>query len=120
MRKRMSVSGSRAAVEINLDDFERRLRAAGAQPSGQNDPLFELARLVELSKRATGAAAPLRGSAQQHEPVEAMPLRPAFDQGHDDPVEAAPDEALEVEDFHEDELGTVEPDRERRSARLTL
>ena len=44
----MSVSGSRSA-EINLDEFERRLRAAGAQPAGLEDPLFELARLVEGS-----------------------------------------------------------------------
>ena len=120
----MSVSGSRAAVEINLDEFERRLRAAGAQPAGQNDPLYELARLVELSKRPMGAAAPLRGSAQQPEPVEAILLRPAFDEGHDDPgeaaVEAAPDEGPEVEDFHGDEFRAVEPYRERRSARLML
>ncbi len=120
----MSVSGLRAAVEINLDEFERRLRAAGAQPAGQNDPLYELARLVELSKRPMGAAAPLRGSAQQPEPVEAILLRPAFDEGDDDPgeaaVEAAPDEGPEVEDFHEDEFRAVEPYRERRSGRLML
>ncbi len=46
----MSVTGSRAAAEINLDEFERRLRAAGAQPAGSEDPLFELARLVESSR----------------------------------------------------------------------
>ena len=43
----MSVSGSRAADEINLDEFERRLRAAGAQQASAEDPLVELARLVE-------------------------------------------------------------------------
>ncbi len=46
----MSVSGSRAAADFNLDEFERRLRAAGAFPTGAEDPLFELARLVESSK----------------------------------------------------------------------
>ena len=46
----MNASGSRAAAEINLDEFERRLRAAGTQQAGVEDPLSELARLVELSQ----------------------------------------------------------------------
>ena len=45
----MSASGSRAMDEINLDEFERRLRAAGAQQSQTEDPLAELSRLVEFS-----------------------------------------------------------------------
>src|SRR5271154_4120017 len=45
----MSISGSRAMDEINLDEFERRLRAAGAQQSQAEDPLAELSRLVEFS-----------------------------------------------------------------------
>ncbi len=46
----MGVSGSRAAaLDINLDEFEKRLRAAGAQSAGIEDPLSELARLVESS-----------------------------------------------------------------------
>ena len=35
----MNVSGSRAADDINLDEFERRLRAAGAQQASVEDPL---------------------------------------------------------------------------------
>ena len=35
--------------EINLDEFERRLRAAGAQQARAEDPLAELSRLVEFS-----------------------------------------------------------------------
>ena len=45
----MSASGSRAMDEINLDEFERRLRAAGAQQARAEDPLAELSRLVEFS-----------------------------------------------------------------------
>ena len=45
----MGASGSRAMDEINLDEFERRLRAAGAQQAQAEDPLAELSRLVEFS-----------------------------------------------------------------------
>jgi hypothetical protein len=45
----MNVSGPRAADDINLEEFERRLRAAGAQQANVEDPLVELARLVESS-----------------------------------------------------------------------
>ena len=77
----MSVSGSRAAADFNLDEFERRLRAAGAFPTGAEDPLFELARLVESSKpepsspaaaEATKAAEPAR--------LEKGALRPALEE----------------------------------------
>ena len=54
----MSVSGSRAAIEIDLDEFERRLRAAGSQPADLEDPLFELARLVEVFEAGSRSAAP--------------------------------------------------------------
>ena len=47
----MGVSGSRAADDINLEEFERRLRAAGAQQAGVEDPLAELARIVEVFLR---------------------------------------------------------------------
>ena len=45
----MSASQSRVTDEINLDEFERRLRAAGAQQAQVEDPLEELSRLVEFS-----------------------------------------------------------------------
>jgi hypothetical protein len=44
----MSGSNARKVPEINLDEFERRLRAAGAPPSGAEDPLDELTRLVAM------------------------------------------------------------------------
>jgi hypothetical protein len=42
----MSSAKSKAISEINLEEFERRLRAAGAPQAGVEDPLSELTRLV--------------------------------------------------------------------------
>jgi hypothetical protein len=84
----MSVSGPRASDEINLDEFERRLRAAGAQQARAEDPLSELARLVEFSRMgiANGAAPARRGaepvSARANAPtaLERGALRPALEE----------------------------------------
>ena len=76
----MSVSGTRAAVDFNLDEFERRLRTAGSLPTGAEDPLFELARLVEASKSQPAGekgAAPVE--ARQPATLEDAALRPALD-----------------------------------------
>ena len=58
----MGASGSRATDEINLDELERRLRAAGAQQTRAEDPLAELSRLVEFSHMgiANGETPPAR------------------------------------------------------------
>ena len=81
----MSASQSRMD-EINLDEFERRLRAAGAQQAQAEDPLAELSRLVEFSHMgiANGEPAPRRAaettpSAKSLNPVEAEPFRPSLD-----------------------------------------
>jgi SPOR domain len=42
----MSSAKSKAISEVNLEEFERRLRAAGAPQVGVEDPLSELTRLV--------------------------------------------------------------------------
>ncbi len=42
----MTGSTAKIVPEINLDEFERRLRAAGAPAAGAEDPLAELTRLV--------------------------------------------------------------------------
>src|SRR5689334_7633938 len=115
----MSVSGSRAAVEINLDEFERRLRAAGTQPADLNDPLLELARLVESSKRAAGAPAPVRASAQKSSPAEDLMLRPAFDQD-DTGAEAALDEAPDAYDSQDGGAAWARPPSSRRSGRWMI
>ena len=44
-------SNARIVPEINLDEFERRLRSAGAPQEGVEDPLAELTRLVDMISR---------------------------------------------------------------------
>ena len=51
----MTASAARATNDINLDEFERRLRAAGSVHGAAEDPLAELARLVDAVKRGTVA-----------------------------------------------------------------
>ena len=87
----MSVSGSRGADDINLEEFERRLRAAGAQQANVEDPLFELARLVESSYSgsssgeisARSASGPEKVSAESARSLETAALRPAIDETED-------------------------------------
>ncbi len=84
----MNVSGSRSAEDINLEEFERRLRAAGAQQANFEDPLLELARLVDssvsgLSGRepsARPASDPNKESAESARPIDIDALRPAIDE----------------------------------------
>ena len=83
----MSVSGSRAGDEINLEEFERRLRAAGAQQARAEDPLAELSRLVEFSHfgisnggtSARRGAEPAVAPAQPSSSIENEALRPTLD-----------------------------------------
>jgi hypothetical protein len=81
--------------EINLDEFERRLRAAGAQQARAEDPLAELSRLVEFSHMgisngetpARRAAEPAAARAQPLTAIETQTLRPTLD---DEVEELAP------------------------------
>jgi hypothetical protein len=97
----MSVSGSRAAADFNLDEFERRLRAAGSFPTGAEDPLFELARLVESSKSEPSrraAAAPT--ATTEPERLEKGALRPALEEAAEYGNEiAAQDEVAEASTY---------------------
>ena len=84
----MNVSGSRAAEGINLDEYERRLRAAGAQQQNAEDPLLELARLVESSRFGNSGGTPADPAAepaqQESRPsIETAALRPAIDEAED-------------------------------------
>ena len=47
---------ARPIAEINLEEFERRLRAAGTSQSKVEDPLEELTRLVNVISRAGASA----------------------------------------------------------------
>ena len=95
----MSVSGGRTAVDIDLDDFEKRLRAAGA-PAGVEDPLAELARLVEASRPKVASAAPPPPAPPPRQatprPLAPGELRAAFEapaEAEFEPEIAAPAEA---------------------------
>src|SRR6202167_25736 len=129
----MSASGSRAADEINLDEFERRLRAAGAQQAQTEDPLAELSRLVEFSHMgisngetpARRAAEPAARAAPSTS-IEPGTLRPTLD---DEVEELAPgaseaDRAArrdyEVDARHSDSASAADPGEERRPMRWKI
>ena len=121
----MSVSGSRSA-EINLHEFERRLRAAGAQPAGLEDPLFEIARLVEGSwpepANAQSSASASRLEVEPPQQLETGALRPELDgleDYHDEIVGSS--QASDVEqlvDVHD--VRSTEPVQKRGSGDWTL
>ena len=128
----MSASQSRAD-EINLDEFERRLRAAGAQQTQGEDPLAELSRLVEFSHMEIANSEPTARRAgepvQRTRPVtsiETEPLRPTLD----DEVEGLAPGASEEEraarrdyefDAHRsDGASAADPGEERRPMRWKI
>jgi len=130
----MSASGSRAMDEINLDEFERRLRAAGAQQSQAEDPLAELSRLVEfshmgISNGETPARRPTEAPVARAAPstsIEPGTLRPTLD---DEVEELAPgaseaDRAArrdyEFDARHPDIASAADPGEERRLMRWKL
>ncbi len=132
----MSASQSRATDEINLDEFERRLRAAGAQQARAEDPLAELSRLVEFSHmgisngetRAARAPPSLRSRAREAlcASIETAPLRPSLD---DEVEELAPgaseaDRAArrdyEFDAHRSDGASAADADEERRPMRWKL
>jgi hypothetical protein len=130
----MGASGSRAADEINLDEFERRLRAAGAQQAGAEDPLAELSRLVEFSRMgiANGEAParrvgePAVAPAKPLTSAETVALRPTLD---DEVEELAPgaseaDRAArrdyEFDDHHSGAASAADAGEERRPMRWKI
>src|SRR5579863_9911179 len=130
----MSVSGSRAGDEINLEEFERRLRAAGAQQARAEDPLAELARLVEFSHMGiSNGEAPVRrgaepAAARADSPAsfEKDALRPTLDEEVEEIApgaseaerEARQDYAFDAHPAHE--ASAREPVEGRRSKRWTV
>jgi SPOR domain len=76
----MNVSGSRAVADFNLDEFERRLRAAGSVPMGVEDPLYELARLVESAKPQASTQATGQPAGAVEPLLEESELRPALEE----------------------------------------
>src|ERR1700727_31308 len=130
----MSISGSRATDEINLDEFERRLRAAGAQQAQAEDPLAELSRLVEFSHMGISNGETPARRAPEARVVRAAPLtsietgtlRPTLD---DEVEELAPgaseaDRAArrdyEFDARHSDSASATDPGEERRPIRWKI
>ena len=130
----MSGSGSRVTDEINLDEFERRLRAAGAQQAGAEDPLAELSRLVEFSHLgisngqtpARRVVEPPLGRAEPLTSIETGSLRPTLD---DEVEELAPGgseadrearQDYEFDAHHSDDRAAGDPGEERRPMRWKI
>ena len=67
----MSGSSAKIVTEINLDEYERRLRSAGASPSVAEDPLAELTRLVNMISLDSGKRDPVDEASQAHMPKAA-------------------------------------------------
>ena len=81
----MGGSALKVAPQINLDEFERRLRAAGSSSASPEDPLDQLARLVGLDVSAPGAADRSVGSASRAETPQPVQIRlPHVDEVVDD------------------------------------
>jgi hypothetical protein len=125
----MSASGSRVTDEINLDEFERRLRAAGAQQSQVEDPLAELSRLVEFSHMgisngetaARRVAEPAVARAEPLKSIETAALRPTLDDEVEElaPGASEPDRAAR-RDYEFDGASVADPGEERRPMRWKI
>jgi hypothetical protein len=134
----MSGSGLRATEDINLDEYERRLRAAGAQQANVEDPLLELARLIESSRVGASDSSPSSGASAEPAPerlkageqapppsMEIKELRPAIDEA-DDLVPAASEADREARQDYEFDappprsVGAAEQVAERRPKGWTL
>ncbi len=72
----MSVSGTPAGAEINIDEFERRLRAPNAQKVDATVSLTELAQLIESSGLA-GGWSPAPAETVSTDPVQSSEFPPA-------------------------------------------
>jgi hypothetical protein len=133
----MSAAGSRAGDEINLEEFERRLRAAGAQQARSEDPLAELSRLVEFSHfgisnggtsmtSARRVAEPNPATKEAAPPIENAALRPAIDEEMEDVAPGASEADREARqdyefDAHRSDGGSVvEAAEERQPMRWKL
>jgi SPOR domain len=130
----MGASGSRATDEINLDEFERRLRAAGAQQARAEDPLAELTRLVEFSHmgisngEATARRVPEPPAARagSHTSIENAAPRPTIDEELEELAPGGSEADRQARQDYEfnaqrsDGAYAAAPDEGRRSRRWTL
>jgi hypothetical protein len=129
----MSVSGKQAAAEINLDEFERRLRSPGSEQTSAEDLLAELAWLVDSSSPlrtrspwpSQAVLTPGQTDVEPPQPLEIATLQPAVDVELDEQTRRAPvdNEAPRASKFGDayrrDPIG-VDSSTERRSGGLAL
>jgi hypothetical protein len=106
----MSGSPGKIMPEINLDEFEKRLRAAGAPSAGSEDPLAELTRLVNSvhadARRAARTAQPEPPQADEEPGLTLPPVfganpRPAFGESEAEADVAAEAPTPQAPDFAE-------------------
>jgi hypothetical protein len=110
----MSSPALKVLPQVNLEEFERRLRAATMPQSGGEDPLAELARLVGLqtppqkSAENVVALAPRASHAEgasgpAHEPLIRVSY-PSAKPAPNDPLQLRPTFAEEAEPVHESQF----------------
>ena len=109
----MNVSGSRAVADFNLDEFERRLRAAGSVPMGVEDPLYELARLVKSAKPQASTQATGQPAGAVEPLLEESELRPALEEPEHTIEIDAEAEALADQEPHDGDLVAEGPAKRR-------
>src|SRR5579872_3350370 len=80
----MNETALRATPSVNIDEFERRLRATGPLGAAPDDPLAELARLLGAEEPP-----PVHVESRQAEPVEEARPEPEAAPGPP-PLRAAP------------------------------
>jgi hypothetical protein len=88
----MSVSGRQAAAEINLDEFERRLRSPGSQQTSVEDLLAvdSSALLRTCSPWPSQAVSmPRQTGIEPPQPLEIATLQPVIDVERDEPTRTA-------------------------------
>ncbi len=110
----MNVSGSRAVADFNLDEFERRLRAAGSVPMGVEDPLYELARLVESAKPQASPQATAQPARAVEPLLEESELRPALEEPeHTIEIDAEAEASADQEPHDDGDLVAEGPAKRR-------
>jgi SPOR domain len=129
----MSVSGKQAAAEINLDEFECRLRSPGGEQTGAEDLLAELAWLVDSSAPlrtrspwpSQAVSMPGQTDVEPPQPLEIATLQPVINVEPDEPTRTAsvnieaPRASKFGDAYRRDPIG-VDSSTERRSGDWTL
>ncbi len=120
----MNGPSTKIVPEINLDEFERRLRSTGAPFDAVEDPLAELTRLVDMISQEGGAPqkagqpAPYAGAAPQLPRVErAEAALPRASQYEAAPAYAQP-EPVELSHDERDDLLAAAAEAQAPSGRV--